>query len=711
MKKTIILAFLFGLLASGYGNPNISNVTFPDAVDLFDLYEITFQLDSYSNPYDPAVIDVYAEFVAPDGSVSKVNGFYYEGYRFEMYHGYEKANPDVKGNGWKVRFTPRQEGTWRFTLYAIDKKGRTVMTSYASAAFTFRCKPIRSAVGFITKANTQYLKREIVSDGRRSNHSFFPIGPNVAWYICKAYYNYATPYGIYEYERRIDSLAGNANYIRIFLDRPQSLSLYGPEHTQLVNDAPKMYFNTTINQKDAAELDHIVQYAAQNDINVMLCLFNYVNLKADPKHDNDLDKNPDDWRVNPYHTVLGLKATVDFFTDAEARRISKNHIRYVVARWGYATNLVAWELWNEVTNMDFDSNAVGHFRNSILSWHEEMANHIRNNDPFGHLVSTSLGHTDPGGYLYDHIFNTLDFVGHHNYFSVMEAKSKQQPSYQMFLRSVDTRKLYPTKPFFIGEFGFGSLNSTNYHDKDPFGVDLHNSLWSTLFSGMMAPTSFWQWTALDKCGTYDIFKPLLTFCKQLPIPSGTFVPHTTGKSNRTAKHAIDFPNGLETYYMVNAAEDTLYGWSQDTAFTYQALHRLTDKVKPNQHFKEDGVIDSQGYVYTLNAKKKPSPSSKSNVITLPIEKQPAGAHYSIRWFDSETGSEIVSEATEVEVKNNALTFEFPSSIRNVRKQTIGNTFGDAVFVITLDQHKKNTGGFLKRITTGGKRTNKDAGRQ
>ena len=31
--------------------------------------------------------------------------------------------------------------------------------------------------------------------------------------------------------------------------------------------------------------------------------------------------------------------------------------------------------------------------------------------------------------------------------------------------------------------------------------------------------------------------------------------------------------------MINATEDTIYGWCQDTAFAYQSLRWLTDNAK------------------------------------------------------------------------------------------------------------------------------------
>ena len=689
MKKTFVITILLGLITLVHAQPKIDGLTFPSTVNLFDLYEITFQLGSYANPYDPDVIDVYAEFTAPDGQVSKVNGFYYEGYRFEQYKGYEKSQPDSRGNGWKVRFTPNQEGVWHFTLHATDKKGVVRLNSYGNTDLTFNCKAVENTCGFITKANTRYLKREVVANGKRQSHSFFPIGPNVAWYTCKSYYNFATPYGIYEYERRIDSLAGRANYMRIWLNRTQYLSLYGYEYTQTVGGNPPLYFDNTLNQKDAAELDHIIQYAAKNGIAIMPCIFTCGDFIADPKHDGALDKYPADWRLNPYHTELGLKTPTDFFTDKGAQRIARNLIRYIIARWGYATNIVAWELWNEISNMDLDKQAYDKYCDIVTQWHNDMARYVRSNDPFHHLVTTSIGY-ESESILFNRIFNDLDIVQYHHYANVQKARSKELISHQLYLASLKEQRVYPKKLFFIGEFGFGSSDSQRYLEKDPHGIDLHNTLWSTLFSGTMSSASFWQWTALDKCGTHKAFKPMYIFSKSLPILSDSFDPRTTGEISKASKNKLVFPNSLETYYMVNAAEDTLYGWSQDTIFTYQSLRRLSDKVGSNEHFVDDGIEDAKGYVYTLNANKRPRPSSRSNTITLPIVRQPDGTVYNVRWYDSETGGELTSERTTATVKGKALTIEFPSSIRDLRKRSINNTFGDAVFVITCADNEKGS---------------------
>lgn len=684
MKTKLILVLLTALYSLGFGQPTISKLSFLESVPLFGLYEIAFDMDNYDNPYDPAVIDVFAKFVAPDGKTFKVNGFYYEGYTFSQKDGYEKARPNAKSNGWRVRFTPIQTGTWTFSLHAIDRKGKTSMSSDGYKTFSFSCEPVENGTGFITKANSKYLKRDVVANGEQRDNSYFPVGPNVAWYDCKTYYDYTKPTGIYFYERYIDSLAGNANYMRIWLSRYQYLSLYGPEFALGEKTDTTVFFNSTLNQKDAAELDHIITYAAQHDISVMPCFFSF----GDFRYDGTDSKGPGKWTNNPYHTLLGLEQPHEFFSDREARKIAKNLLRYIVARWGYATNIMSWELWNEVSNMDIDISA-NHFQRKVSKWHSKMADYIRSIDPFSRPVTTSMGGTKGMETLYSTMYKNLDIVQSHNYQNIDKAWSSEQFSHKLLNLADEARNLYPDKPFFVGEFAFGSTTTDIFKAKDPHAVDLHNSLWSSLFSGSIGPASFWYWHILMQFDHLRIFKPLLTFCNNLAIPSDSFTSHTTGK---VVKPSLIFPNHLETYYMINAAEDTLYGWSQDTAFCYQSLRHLAQKDITKGHFGKTTPLDPKAYLMTLNPSSRPVPSSNSNNITIPIENQPIGTKYTVKWFDAETGLEMTAEKTTATVKadgkGKVVSFEFPSSIRDLKQKRINNTFGDAVFMITIDQGLK-----------------------
>lgn len=682
MKKPFILLSLIALFSMGYGQPKVANLSHPSSANIFDLYEISFTMGNYSNPYDPETIDVYAEFVGPDNTVRRVNGFYYESYSFMETKGYEEATPG-RDKGWRIRFTPDKVGTWSFVIHAIDSKGSI---QAPNQPVTFQCNAVDTAKGFISVANKRYLKRDAFENGLPKQQPFYPIGFNVAWYGYNG--SRANIKGVYEYERIIDAIAGSANHMRIWLNRYQAISLYGPEYTQQKDKKPTVYFDSSLNQKDAAEFDRIISYAAQNDINITPCIFTFGDFC-------NKSKDASKWDNNPFHTILGLKSWTGFFTNKDAKRISKNLIRYIVARWGYATNIVSWELWNEVDNIPSESLSQTQFNRQIVDWHNEMASYIRSIDPYKHPISTSNTSSKTTDDLFKQLFVSMDIVHIHTYGNIQKAKSKEEQGFLLLQKCNDAHLLYPDKPCFIEEFGFGqSTSKVKYKDKDPKGIATHNSLWSSLFANGMGPASFWYWDYLDKQGLLRICEPMMNYGKNLPLLSDSFTAHCTAE---TTKYSLVFSNGIQTYYLANAIEDSIYGWCQDTAFSYQALRRLADKKITNGHFDTLGKTDANAYVYTLDAKKKPTPSSRSNTIILPIAGQPVGTIYTIKWYDGETGTEIVSERTTAAVKSDIrngkhLAFEFPSSIRDLKKRTINNTLGDAAFILYLQQDVNKNGG-------------------
>ena len=183
MKKTTLLSFFLCLFTFVMAQPKITNLSYPKSADLFGLYEISFSLGNYDNPYDPDVIDVYAEFVSPDDQHYRVNGFYYESYTFNKKNSYEVATRGQE-KGWRVRFTPNCPGDWTFIVHAIDRQGETKMPQ---SSVSFRCNPIDTTKGFISVANKRYLKRDAMVNGRmeaclsmflRLRFSWFPATKN-----------------------------------------------------------------------------------------------------------------------------------------------------------------------------------------------------------------------------------------------------------------------------------------------------------------------------------------------------------------------------------------------------------------------------------------------------------------------------------------------------------------------------------------------------
>jgi len=87
--------------------------------------------------------------------------------------------------------------------------------------------------------------------------------------------------------------------------------------------------------------DEILELAEKYGIYIMLCLESFNNLRISqpyPAYDS-----------NPYAKENGgmLQKPEQFFTNPEARRLFKQRLRYLVARYSYSTNILCWEFWNE----------------------------------------------------------------------------------------------------------------------------------------------------------------------------------------------------------------------------------------------------------------------------------------------------------------------------------------------------------------------------
>ena len=78
IKKCFSLICFLVIVSIGAAQPKISNLSFPKEASVYGLYEISFNLGDYPNPYDPEVIDVYAIFRSPKGNTFRINGFYFE---------------------------------------------------------------------------------------------------------------------------------------------------------------------------------------------------------------------------------------------------------------------------------------------------------------------------------------------------------------------------------------------------------------------------------------------------------------------------------------------------------------------------------------------------------------------------------------------------------------------------------------------------------
>ena len=188
------------------------------------------------------------------------------------------------------------------------------------------------------------------------------------------------------------------------------------------------------------------------------------------------------WQVNPWNVANGgfLASPVAFFSDATARALTKQKFRYIVARWGYSSAIMAWELFNEAMWTDA-RNGTAADNAAIAAWHGEMADYVRSVDVHRHLVTTS------DDYLHEPLYAKMDFYQPHLYACHL------LPSARWF----EPAAAALDRPVFYGECG--EDNEPRLAGQERHGGPLSVPLvWSSVMAAAAAPAQYWySWEAMD----------------------------------------------------------------------------------------------------------------------------------------------------------------------------------------------------------------------
>jgi hypothetical protein len=440
-----------------------------------------------ANPFDPNVVTLDATVVFPSGRQMVVPGFWFQDYDRSL------QNPEIRGPGavellravgtpeWRVRFASGEVGLHQVTLVL------------QTGSETRRSTPISVRVaagpggGFVraSRRNPQFLADE-------SDHPFFPIGENLCLYEQRE--------GTYYFDRLLTRLAAaGGNYVRLWQE------YYVPKDPKIIagpGDGSYAGFPletqvTGLGHYDlqsAWRFDYVAGLAERLGIRYQLTFEMVVWWEQ---------KMPYRWLRNPYNAANGgpcLKPS-DYFTSPRARELVKRRLRYSVARWGWSSNLVAWELWNEVDNLDaFTSEAN-------VAWHRDIGGYLKQIDPFHHLVTTSW--RDPGMFALPEV-------------SLVQAHSYWAQPYDAALYSLQDpdHLMRPFgKPFFFGEQGMeGDLSV------DPEGKNFHDCMWTTAVSGAAGVGMYWWWGYVDKNNLYRHYQPLAKFVAGVDWPSRRWTP-------------------------------------------------------------------------------------------------------------------------------------------------------------------------------------------
>lgn len=395
---------------------------------------------SYQNPYDYRQIHVRAVFESPSSHRTQVDGFYREGY--------DLTNPQTGAispnteDGFVVRFAPNEIGNWRVKFMVQDQHG-VDSTEWQS----FQCAP-SARKGYLRTGTGSYLTFD-------NGDPYIGIGHNIAW---------PNTNPVADYSKWLGALKNNGgNFLRLWhCHWGLSLEWRNNGYQGLMQ----------YKQNKAFYLDWLHDYCEQNDLYMMICLQHHGQVSS--------QVNPN-WSESPYNAVNGgfCSNTWDFFKNDSAKIYTKNRLRYIVARWGYSSNVMAWELFNEVNWTDDYLQHQG----PINDWHEEMAAFLKEIDPNKHLVTTSYASEELGDLTWT--LPDMDLTQIHYYLP--------SPNLERVI-AAGTRKYRETydKPCLVGEFGINT-QAVNYATLDPGGIYIHNGLWGGFFGGGMGTGASWWW--------------------------------------------------------------------------------------------------------------------------------------------------------------------------------------------------------------------------
>lgn len=402
---------------------------------------------AFTNPYNASDIAVDMVLTSPSSKTVKLPCYYVSG--------------NATGSMWKARFAARESGIYSFRV-DVTSSGTTDASS-GSDAFTVIAS---TGKGFLHKNNKWSFKFD-------NGEPFRGVGENFGW---EPRQNEQNGYkGAYTYRYLLPKLANNGvTFFRTWMC-PWNLPL---EWKKVVNTT--RYFDSSdyFNPGAIAKMDSLMMQCDTLGLHMMLTLDYHGALCFN-------------WDLSNYNTANGgpIAQPAAFFTDASARAMYKNRLRYIVARWGYSPAIGAFELFNEVDNAMYSESNGGLPRipdADVTTWHDEMSTYLKSIDPYEHLVTTSISYRDVYGM---NALPNIDFNQKHIY---------EDPYVGQIDQSIVNGAAANGKPYVIGEYSY-RYQDDNYNSAyaASYDLDFKQGLWLGLFSPTPIVPMSWWWEMFD----------------------------------------------------------------------------------------------------------------------------------------------------------------------------------------------------------------------
>ena len=406
-------------------------------VKKYETFELVPEIKNVriDNPYDPADIDVYALFTAPSGKTVRINGFY------DNYRGINK---------WKIRFSPRETGEYKYRVYVAD--GPETAESDLGAF-----KAVESAHhGWIKPAE--------------KNPHYFTYDDETPYYGVGVY----SPWG------------NNAQVFKTFADNKANfMAIWDINYGGFVNDCgvieetPGQY-----NQKKLGAIDSLLSILENENIELMFAIWPH-----------DLFSETvwaAQWKLNAYSKITKAE---NVYSDSLAWKYQQMKYRYMIARFAHSRSWGIWELINEMDGTDgWDK---GH-HDEAFAWVSRCVKFFEENDPYKHPVTASFS----GGFeqYREPLYEMTNIPNIHLY--PAQGWKPEFPSdslrSDMYNFAWASRRFWDkfAKPAIFGEAGadltYYKPGTKEYH------LSYHNQIWASLSNGLACTPVWWAFDILKE---------------------------------------------------------------------------------------------------------------------------------------------------------------------------------------------------------------------
>ena len=433
------------------------------------------------NPFDPDEITVDATFTAPDGKSQTLPAFWFQDYARSLNEKQVEILAPAGAPGWRVRWTPISDGAHRWKLVVVQ--GGQTTTGEGTIQVGAKSQNAR---GFarIEPKEKRYFQTD---DGAPLPLS----GENVCWFHQRGTFDYDDWFGGYS--------GAGMNSTRLWMHSDLGIEFFTNERTNY-------------NLQRAWKLDYILNLAGQSGIYTMLCLDYHGVFNVEP----DMWGGNNWWPKHPYNKANGgpCETQNDWFTNAQAEKLYRKRLRYLIGRYASFPHLLSWQFFNEINN-------VYNFLKppDVVSWHDRQAQWLKANDPYKHLITTSFGSAGDQPEMWK--LPSLDYTNYHWYANWGGPYSSVLQMTTGVAQDFHTRY---GKPVVISEFGTDGGGADKNRAADPHKRGLVQAIWGGIFSGTAGTTAPWWWEQNHEENNYEIWGALNQFLEGTELGSAAWKP-------------------------------------------------------------------------------------------------------------------------------------------------------------------------------------------